>query len=142
MMNLNPVERRPRCKRRKQTGHYEKTCAGGVVGSNPKVPKDITFVDGDTYTTYESGPSKRNEKDAKLVHGSFAGQSIRVLKVERIPNLIPKDVLVNLLSKVLQGLLRKVQRERLKQMLNLLKSPVSTRISNSSVILEALFEVL
>lgn len=78
MMNLNPVERRPRCKRRKQTGHYEKTCAGGVVGSNPKVPKDITFVDGDTYTTYESGPSKRNEKDAKLVHGSFAGQSISV----------------------------------------------------------------
>lgn len=135
MMNLNPVERRPRCKRRKQTGHYEKTCAGGVVGSNPKVPKDITFVDGDTYTTYESGPSKRNEKDAKLVHGSFAGQSIRVLKVERIPNLIPKDVLVNLLSKVLQGLLRKVQRERLKQMLNLLKSPVSTRISNRLVLL-------
>ncbi|XP_026432481.1 uncharacterized protein LOC113329874 [Papaver somniferum] len=49
-----------------------------AVGSNPKVPKARTCVDGDTFTSYESGPSKRNKKGAKVVHGSSAGQSTSV----------------------------------------------------------------
>lgn len=74
-----PIGKKTRkCKRCGLSGHYEKTYAGGAVGSNPKVPKDRTCVDGDTYTTYESAPSKRNKKAAKVFHGSFAGQSTSV----------------------------------------------------------------
>ncbi|XP_026419175.1 uncharacterized protein LOC113315075 [Papaver somniferum] len=62
-------------KRCKEPSHYEKTCAGGAVGSNPKVR---TCVDGDTYTAFKSGQSNRNKKAAKIVHGSSAGESTSV----------------------------------------------------------------